>query len=135
MNIKSFAISIVVVFIFLMLVNALIAPIIFPDGLVQRSFTNARPENLVAFHMIGLAATTILLTLFLELYSKPDLVDGLVVGSLLALIVALPENLHTYAMVETTLMEQMFPVGWALVTWGLAGGTVGFIRSKLANGT
>lgn len=119
------------VFIYLIIVNAFVFPIIFADGLAEK-FTNARYENLPLFHLLAFAVTSLLLTILVDKLAprqQPG-IDGLFAGGLLGLLVALPEHLHLYAMTDATAVAQLIPVVWTLVTWSVAGMIVSIVRVR-----
>lgn len=120
-------------FVYLIAVNGLVFPLIFPDGLAEK-FANARPVERPLYHLLAFAATAILLTLLVERLatgSRP-VVGGLLAGVLLGLLVALPEHLHLYAMTEAPASRQFIPVAWIAATWGLAGWLIGTVRARVA---
>ncbi len=133
MNAKWLAITTFVVFVYLIVVNAVIFPIVFPDGLAEK-FLNARAENLPLFHLLAFAATAVILTILVDKLGRGghSATRGLTAGGWLGLLVALPEHLHLFAMVEATAIQQFIPVVWTVVTWGLAGFIVGLISGKVA---
>ena len=132
MNMKWLTISAFVVFVYLIIVNAFVFPIVFADGLAEK-FLNARDENLPLFHLLAFAATAVLLTILVDKLGRgrQSLTTGLVSGGWLGLLVALPEHLHLFAMVDATALRQFIPVVWTVVTWSLAGLIVGLIGEKL----
>lgn len=131
MKVKWLAITTVVVFVYLVIVNAFIFPIIFPEGLAEK-FINSRAEHLALFHLMAFATTAALLTILVAKlgHDSPSMSRGLTAGIWLGLLVALPEHLHLYAMVDATAVQQSIPVFWTAATWGLAGLIVGFIGAK-----
>jgi hypothetical protein len=131
MNTKWLAITVGGVFLYLILVNAFIFPFFFPDGLAEK-FINVRSENRPLFHLLAFLATAALLTIIVDrLVAKSrSATRGLNAGAWLGLLVALPEHLHLYAMVDATAVRQFIPVLWTVVTWGVAGAIVGLVGSK-----
>jgi len=131
MSPKWFALTSVVVFVYLIVVNAFVFPFVFPDGLAEK-FANARAENIPLFHLLAFATTAILLTALVSKISaaRRSKFGGVIGGILLGLLVALPEHLHLYAMVEETAIKQFVPVVWIIFTWGLAGLIVDWIRDR-----
>ena len=120
-----------VVFVYLIVVNAFIFPLVFPDGLAEK-FINSRPDPLPLFHVLAFAATAVLLTLLVNKLSSASssITSGLWGGVWLALLVAVPEHLHLYAMTQASAIEQTIPVVWTVVTWGIAGMIVAAILKK-----
>ena len=127
----GFAVSVVVVFVYLVIINAFVFPMIFPDGPAEK-FANAREDTLPLFHLLAFAATAILLTIVVDKLADYDrsIIDGTLAGCLLGLLVALPEHLHLHAMVEATPARQFVPVVWTMTTWAVAGLLIGMIRSR-----
>ncbi len=125
------AITSFIVFVYLVIVNALLFPLVFPNGLAEK-FTNTRSENIPLFHLLAFAATAVLLAVLVDrLVTGPGARSrGALAGILLGLLVALPEHLHLYAMLEVAAIEQFIPVLWIICTWGLAGFIVGFVRHQ-----
>lgn len=119
---KQLAIATVLVFIYLIVINAFVFPFVFPDGLAEK-FINMRADALPLYHVLAFAATAFLLTVLVGMLvartgSKRD---GLIAGALLGLLVALPEHLHLYAMIDVGVVKQFIPVVWIVITWGIAG--------------
>lgn len=135
MNAKWLAISTLVVFVYLVVVNAFLFPIVFPDGLAEK-FLNSRVENLPQFHLLAFAATSLILTILVDKLGRGrhSIATGLAAGGWLGLLVALPEHLHLFAMVDATAVRQIIPVVWTVVTWSLAGLLVGVIGGKVDSG-
>ncbi len=133
MNAKWLTLTAIVVLIYLIAVNAFIFPAVFPDGLAEK-FANSRAENLPLFHLLAFAATAVLLTILVDKLGtgRHSTSQGLTAGIWLGLLVALPEHLHLYAMVDATALRQFIPVVWTVATWGLAGLIVGFIGSRVS---
>ena len=135
MNTKWLTVSALVVFVYLIIVNAFVFPVVFADGLAEK-FLNARDESLPLFHLLAFAATAVLLTILVDKLGRgrQSLTAGLFAGGWLGLLVALPEHLHLYAMVDATALQQFIPVVWTVVTWSLAGLIVGLIGGKVTVG-
>ena len=131
MNTKWLAITSVAVFVYLIVINAIVFPAVFPDGLAEK-FVNARSENLPLFHLLAFSATAVLLTILVDMLGgeNQSATQGLVAGGLLGLLVALPEHLHLYAMTTATPVKQFVPVVWTVVTWGIAGLIVGALGKR-----
>lgn len=128
--------SALMTFVYLIVVNALVFPLVFPHGLAEK-FANARQAEMPLYHLLAFAATAILLTLLVEkLATGPRPAGGgLLAGVLLGLLVALPEHLHLYAMVDSPAGRQFIPVGWIVATWGVAGWMIGAVRARVSGGS
>jgi hypothetical protein len=133
MNTKWLTITSIVVFIYLIIVNAFIFPAVFPDGLAEK-FTNTRTESLPLFHVLAFAATAAILTILVDKLGRGhhSASQGLIASAWLGLLVALPEHLHLYAMVDVAAVPQFIPVIWTVATWGLAGLIVGIVGAKVS---
>lgn len=121
-------------FAFLLVVNAVLFPVFFPDGPPER-YVDARQAPLILYS--GLA---FLITAFLMSYLYPLIYRGgagwkagLRVGVIMALFVSLPENLHVYAMANVSFIKLLFPALWVMVIWGLAGVVIGLIYGKTSD--
>ncbi len=120
-----------IIFIYLLAVNAFVFPLIFPDGLVEK-FANARAEVRPLYHLLAFAVTAVLLTILVDrlTVSRRSKIDGLFAAIALGLLVSLPEHLHLYAMIDASAVEQFIPVVWITITWGIAGIIVGYFRVR-----
>ena len=133
MNLKWLMISSFIIFIYLIVVNSLLFPFVFPEGLAEK-FSNMRPEQVPVFHLLAFVATAVLLTILVDKLNgnvRP-IVNATISAALLGLLVALPEHLHLYAMVDATAVQQFMPVVWIIVSWGLAGTIIGAVRGKVS---
>jgi hypothetical protein len=115
-------------FAFLVVVNAALFPIFFPNGPPER-YLGARPSPLIGYHLLALLITAFLMSYLYPLIYRGGAAwkEGLRVGVLMALFVSLPENLHVYALTNTSFVKLLFPALWVTVIWGLAGVAIGYI--------
>jgi hypothetical protein len=115
-------------FIFLLLVNAALFPVFFPDGPPEH-YVNARPAPQVLYHLIAFLITAFLMSYLYPLVYRGGKAwkEGLRVGVIMALFVSLPENLHAYALTNVSFIKLLFPAIWVTVVWGLAGVVIGMI--------
>ena len=129
---KKLIIATVATTLYLILVNALVFPLIFPDGLAEK-FSNERQTQLFQYHLIALVITSFMLSYLYSLFIKSETPwkDGLKFGALLGIFVSLPEHIHLYAMVDSSFIKQFIPVLWILITWGIAGVLVSLIYGKI----
>jgi hypothetical protein len=118
-------------FVFLLVINAVLFPVFFPDGPPERYF-QARPSPLVAFHLLALLITAFLMSYLFPLINRGGAAwkEGLRVGVVMALFVSLPENLHVYAQADISFIKLLFPAVWVTVIWGLAGIVIGLIYGR-----
>jgi hypothetical protein len=115
-------------FIFLLLVNAALFPVFFPDGPPER-YVSMRPAPQVLYHLLAFLITAFLMSYLYPLVYRGGKAwkEGLRVGVIMALFVSLPENLHLYALTNVSFIKLLFPALWVTVVWGLAGVVIGII--------
>ncbi len=128
---SGFVTASLMVFSFLILVNGVIFPSVFSDGLAEK-FANARPAPLNGFHWAAFLGTAVFLTYLIKrlLGAEPGWRSGALAGTMLGAFVALPEHLHLYAMVEATAVRQFIPLLWTAATWGFAGSLAGSVLDR-----
>jgi hypothetical protein len=115
-------------FVFLLVVNALLFPVFFPDGPPER-YLGSRPAPLVGYHLLAFLITAFLMSYLYPLIYRGGArwKEGLRVGVVMGLFVSLPENLHVYALTNTSFLKLLFPALWVTVIWGAAGVVIGYI--------
>lgn len=118
-------------FVFLVVVNAALFPVFFPDGPPEQ-YLAARPSPLIEYHLLALLITAFLMSYLYQLIYRGGSAwkEGLRVGVIMALFVSLPENLHVYALTNISFIKLLFPALWVTVIWGLAGIVVGLIYGR-----
>jgi len=118
-------------FVFLVVVNAALFPVFFPDGPPEQ-YLAARPSPLIEYHLLALLITAFLMSYLYQLIYRGGAAwkEGLRVGVIMALFVSLPENLHVYALTNTSFLKLLFPALWVTVIWGLAGVVVGLVYGR-----
>ena len=118
-------------FAFLLVVNAALFPVFFPDGPPER-FVDGRSSPLVLYSVLAFLITAFLMSYLYPLISRggPGWKEGLRVGVIMALFVSLPENLHVYALTNVSVLKVFFPAVWVTVIWGLAGVVIGIIYGR-----
>lgn len=118
-------------FLFLLVINAVLYPVFFPDGPPER-YVGARPAPLLLYHLLAFLITAFLMSYLYPLISRGGSAwkEGLRVGVIMGLFVSLPENLHVFAMTNVSFVRLMFPATWVTVIWGLAGIVIGFIYGR-----
>ena len=131
MKIKKLLLSTLGSFVFLLLINAILFPVFFPDGPPAR-YENTRPAPLVQYHLLAFIISAFLMSYLYPLLSRggPAWKEGLKVGVIMGLFVSLPDTLHVYALVETPLLVQLLPAVWVCAIWGGAGVVIGLIYGK-----
>lgn len=115
-------------FVFLLLINAALYPVFFPDGPPER-YLGTRPAPLLGYHLLAFLITAFLMSYLYPLIYRGGRAwrEGLRVGVIMALFVSLPENLHIYALTNVSFLRLLFPALWVIVIWGLAGMVIGLI--------
>jgi hypothetical protein len=115
-------------FAFLLVVNAALYPVFFPDGPPEQ-YVGARPAPLLLYHLLAFLITAFLMSYLYPLLYRggPSWKEGLRVGVIMALFVSLPENLHVYALTSVSFIKLLFPAVWVMVIWGLAGVVIGLV--------
>lgn len=118
-------------FIFLIVVNGALFPILFPEGPPEQ-YVGARATPLFQYHLLALLITAFLMSYLYLLIYRGGAVwkEGLRVGVIMALFVSLPENLHVYALTNISFIKLLFPALWVTVIWGLAGVVIGLIYGR-----
>lgn len=125
MNLKKLSLATGGSFLFLLVVNALLFPFVFPNGIPEH-YQNARSSPLNQYHLLALFITALLMAYLYPIGYKGG--AAWKEGLLLAVFVSLPNLFHVYAMVNTSITGQLLPVVWTAVTWGLAGVVIGWIH-------
>jgi len=115
-------------FLFLLVINAALYPLFFPEGPPEH-YVNVRPVPLLSYHLLAFLITAFLMSYLYPLVYRggSSWREGLRVGVIMALFVSLPENLHVYALTNVTLIKLLFPAVWVTVIWGLAGVVIGLV--------
>ena len=129
MNYKLLLLATLAAFIYLIVVNAALFPVFFPDGPPDR-YENLRPAPLVQYHLLALLITAFLMAFLYQILFRggPWWREGLKAGVVMALFVSVPMGLHAYAMINTSFLVMMAPALWVTVIWGIAGIVIGFVH-------
>ena len=124
--------SILAGFVFLMLSNMFLFPVMFPDGQPD-IYKNVRTQPIAAAHVAALFVTALLLgIIFPKGYRDgKGWVEGLRMGLFLGLLASVPMTLHVYGIVDAPPADRLTPVLWTLVTWGFAGAIIGAVFGGL----
>ena len=132
MNLKKLLLATAGAFVFLLVINALLFPVFFPDG-PPMHYENTRPVPLFQFHLLAFLITAFLMSYLYPLVYRGGSVwkEGLKVGVIMGMFVSLPDTLHVYALVEVPLLVQLFPALWVCVIWGAAGIVIGLIYGRV----
>jgi hypothetical protein len=121
----------VAAFVFLMVINALLFPFVFPDRIPEH-YQNQRPAPLYEFHSLAFLLTTFLLAFIYPYGYKGGTpwIEGARFGALIALFVSIPMGMHLYAMVEISAAKTILPILWTTLTWSAAGAAIGLVYGK-----
>jgi hypothetical protein len=113
---------------FLLAVNVLLYPVVFPDG-PPEYYLNVRVEPIAVYHLLALLVTSILLAYVFPIgyRGKTPWAEGLRFGMLMGVLVSLPMSLHVYATTDTPFAGLLTAVLWTVITWGIAGGLIGAV--------
>lgn len=131
MNIPSYVLAALVALVFLVVVNAVFFPIVFPEG-TPEIYRYEREKPLSTFHLLAVLVTAALMAYIFPIGyrgGKPW-AEGLRFGMLMGVLVSLPMNLHVYAMTKTAFAGLLTTVLWTVITWGIAGGLIGAVFGK-----
>lgn len=125
---KRFLLATLGSFLFLLVVNALLFPVFFPNGPPEQ-YVDSRPAPLVSYHLLAFLITAFLMAYLYPLVYRGGSTwkAGLRVGVIMGLFVSLPENLHVYALTNVSFIKLLFPAVWVTVIWGLAGVVIGLV--------
>ena len=131
---RKILLSTIASFAFLLIVNALLFPLLFPDGPAEK-FLNMRENQLFQYHLVAFLILTFAMSVIYPIGYRGGVPwkEGLRFGCLLTLLVAVPNNLHVYAMVDLPFTKIMKPVPWILFTWGIAGIIIAQIHGRKAD--
>lgn len=115
-------------FLFLLVVNAALYPVFFPEG-PPVQYVGSRTAPLLLYHLLAFLITAFLMSYLYPLVCRggSSWKEGLRVGVIMALFVSLPENLHVYALTNVSFIKLLFPAVWVTVIWGLAGVVIGLV--------
>lgn len=127
-RLKQFLLATVTSFLFLVVINALLFPVFFPDG-PPEMYENRRLVPLYGYHLLAFLVTAFMMSLLYPMVYRggPAWREGLKTGIVVGLFVSLPENLHVYAQVDMPFIAGLAPALWVTVIWGLAGIVIGYV--------
>src|SRR6267142_2809370 len=118
-------------FFFLLAINGALFPIFFPGGPPEH-YVGERAAPLLGYHLLAFLITAFLMSYLYPLIYRggASWKEGLRVGVIMALFVSLPENLHVYALTNTSFIKLLLPAIWVIVIWGMAGMVIGIIYGQ-----
>ncbi len=118
-------------FLFLLVINAVLYPVFFPEGPPEQ-YAGTRPAPLLIYHLLAFLITAFLMSYLYPLIYRGGSAwkEGLRSGVIMGLFVSLPENLHVFAMTNVSFIRLLFPAIWVTVIWGLAGVVIGLIYGR-----
>jgi hypothetical protein len=128
MNISKYALAALAAVVFLVVINAVISPLVFPQG-PPEVYRYQRDEPRVAFHLLAVLVTAVLMAYIFPIGyrgGKPW-AEGLRFGMLMGVLASLPMNLRVYALTDTALPGLLSAVLWTVITWGISGGLIGAV--------
>ncbi len=130
MRMRKRVLAIVVCGVAILVVNMFTPPSI--QKLAGGYFKNTREVNLVQYHLLAMLANAILLaTIYPSGYrGRSPIEEGARFGVLMALIVALPDALHKYAMINSPPADMFLPVAWSVLKYGVAGVAVALVYGR-----
>jgi hypothetical protein len=131
MNIPRYALAALAAVVFLVVINAIFFPIVFPEG-TPEIYRYEREEPLSMYHLLAILVTSVLMAYIFPIGyrgGKPW-AEGLRFGMLMGVLVSLPMNLHVYALTKTAFAGLLTAVLWTVITWGIAGALIGAVFGK-----
>lgn len=112
----------------LLVVNAALFPLVFPDG-PPVAYADSRAQPLMMFHMVAFLVEGLLLACVYAAFwrHRRGAMSGAVYGAVVSLFGSLAHNLHMYAEVAVAPLVVLTPALWVMFTWALAGAVLGII--------
>lgn len=112
----------------LLVVNAALFPLVFPDG-PPIPYADPRAQPLMMAHMVGFLVEGLLLASVYAAFwrRRRGAGSGAVYGAVVSLFGSLAHVLHLYAEVAVAPLVVLAPVLWVMFTWALAGAVIGVI--------
>ena len=131
MKIARFALAALAAMAFLLVVNVLLYPVVFPGGPPQL-YQYERAEPLALYHLLAMLVTSLILAYVFPLgyRGKTPWAEGLRFGMLMGVLVSLPAALNIYAMTDIEFAGLLTVVLWSVITLGVAGLLVGASYGK-----
>jgi hypothetical protein len=129
MDLKKLFLSTIAASIFLILINTVLFPLVFPDGPAQ-FYANAREKPLFLFNLLAYIATAFLLAYIYPIGYRggSPRVEGIRFGMYMGLLVSLPHTFHIYAMVDYAFYSAALVIAWTIVVWGATGIVIALVH-------
>ena len=126
MKLARFPLAALAAMAFLLVVNVVVYPIVFPNG-PPEVYRYERTDPIALYHVLALLVTSILLAYIFPIgyRGRTPWAEGLRFGMLMGVLVGLPWSLNAYAITETQFSSLLTAVLWLVITYGVAGGLVG----------
>lgn len=132
MKLARFSLAALAAMAFLLVVNVVLHPFVFPAGHPE-IFLNERTDPLALYHILSMLATSILLAYLFPIgyRGKTPWAEGLRFGMLMGVLVRLPWSLYAYSIADVELEGLLTHVLWTVITYGVAGALVGAAYGKV----
>jgi hypothetical protein len=130
-KIAKFSLAALAALAFLLVVNGILFPVVFPEG-PPDYYRYMRAEPIAAYNFLALLITSVLLAYVFPIgyRGRTPWAEGLRFGMLMAALTSLPMSLHVYAAAEIAFTGLLTVVLWTVITWGVAGGLIGAVYGK-----
>jgi hypothetical protein len=130
-KIARFSLAALAALAFLLVVNVVFFPFVFPDGSPDH-FRFMRAEPIAAYNFLAMLIASVLLAYVFPIgyRGRTPWAEGLRFGMLMGGLTTLPMSLHVYATAEVNFTGLLTTVLWTVITWGVAGGIIGAIYGK-----
>ena len=131
MKLARFPLAALAAMAFLLVVNVVLYPIVFPNA-PPEIYRYERTDPLALYHILAMLATSILLAYIFPIgyRGKTPWAEGLRFGMLMGVLVGLPWSLNAYSISDTEFSSLLTPVFWMVITYGIAGGIIGAAYGK-----
>jgi hypothetical protein len=131
MDLKKLFLSTIAASIFLILINTVLFPLVFPDGPAQ-FYANAREKPLFLFNLLAYIATAFLLAYIYPIGYRggSPRVEGIRFGMYMGLLVSLPHTFHVYATVDYAFYSAALVIAWTIVVWGAVGIVIALVHGS-----
>jgi hypothetical protein len=116
---------------FLLVVNVVLYPIVFPNG-PPEIYQYERSDPIALYHVLAMFVTSLLLAYVFPIgyRGRTPWVEGLRFGMLMGVLISLPWALNTYSITDTEFAGLLTTVLWKVITYGVAGGLIGAAYGK-----
>jgi hypothetical protein len=124
--IARFALAALAAMAFLLVVNVVVYPWVFPNG-PPEIYRYERTEPLAVFRLLAMLVTSVLFAYIFPIgyRGKTPWAEGLRFGMWMGALAGLPWSLNVYAQTDTGFSGLLTAVLWTVITYGIAGSLVG----------